>query len=100
MLQSQAIQLLCLRSDYTEADLREAYVKAVKLAHPDTSLVLAAGRTRPLAELMAARDLLMKRFEPELPDCNTCKGKGVIQGLSKFGTTCKTCQGSGRNTRR
>lgn len=96
MLRTEALRILGLKDGHTEDELRAAYVSAVKANHSDTG-----GDGTQVARLKRAKDFLAKRFEPvdALPECPRCKGKGVILGLSKFGTTCKVCQGTGRNTR-
>lgn len=98
MLRTEALRILGLRDDHDEATLRAAYAEKLKAEHPDTS---GDDRARGMAQLRKAKDFLAARFkEVSLPECEPCKGKGVIMGLSKFGTTCKACQGTGRNTRR
>lgn len=96
MLRSEALRILGLKDDHSEQQLRDAYSAAVKSNHSDTG-----GDGTQVAKLKKAKDFLMQRFATvQLDDCDNCKGLGVIKGLSKFGTTCKTCQGTGRNLRR
>lgn len=97
MLRTEALRILGLKDDHSEQQLREAYAAAVKSNHSDTG-----GDGSQVTKLRKAKDFLMQRFATPaaLPECEPCKGKGVIMGLSKFGTTCKACQGTGRNTRR
>lgn len=97
MLRAEALRILGLKDKHTEEELRSAYVAAQKADHPDQG-----GSGTQTASLKKAKDFLMQRFATpaDLPTCEPCKGRGVIKGLSKFGTTCKACQGTGRNTRR
>lgn len=96
MLRTEALRILGLRDDHDEATLRSAYVDAVKAAHPDLS---GDEKSRRVATLRRAKDFLYMRFREALPPCEACKGKGIVKGLSKFGTTCKACQGTCVNTR-
>lgn len=98
VLRSEALRLLGLRDDHDEAALRAAYAEKLKAQHPDTG---GDDHARSVARLRKAKDFLAARFkEASLPACEPCKGKGVIKGLSKFGTTCKACQGTGLGLRR
>lgn len=95
MLAEEALRALGMKTCLSEDELRAAYTDAVKRSHPDQ------GGDGDVAKLKRAKDFLMKRFTAStLPVCEPCKGKGVIKGLSKFGTTCKACQGTGRDTRK
>lgn len=103
MLRSEALRILGLEEGHSEQQMRDAYAAAVKRAHPDSGCVADGdAQRRVLDKAKKAKDFLAQRFkEPSsIPECEPCKGKGVIKGLSKFGTTCKACQGTGRDTRK
>lgn len=100
MLRSEALRILKLPDVHDAEAVRSAFAEAVKRTHPDVGTVGDFNAAYALARAKKARDLLIKRFDDTvLPTCPSCAGKGVIQGLSKFGTTCKTCRGTGVNTR-
>lgn len=97
MLRTEALRVLGLAENHDENDLRRAYASAVRLAHPDTG----GDRTaHDVDRLKKAKDVLAARFAEDNGEaCVPCKGKGTIMGISKFGSTCKACGGTGRAKR-
>ena len=82
----------------TENDLSLAFARAVKLSHPDNGGDLEKAKLS-LDRAKKARDKLRSYIgEDNSVDgqCKPCKGKGVIMGLSRFGSQCPTCKGTGR----
>lgn len=102
MNRREACTVLGLAESHTEEELRAAYVRGCKLAHPD-----AGGSATDFHDVKAAYDLLKAETQvpPELQrfrrDCPTCGGEGYLvlqsgrpgaRGLRK---RCPTCNGEG-----
>lgn len=82
---SDARQLLGLVNGYTVDDVRFAFSRAVKAAHPD-----AGGTGGDMTKLRDARDLLLGAKKT----CVPCKGRGRI--LGRMGSVmCSRCNGDG-----
>lgn len=83
----------------TENEVRLAFARAVKLAHPDTG---GKGNDESvnIDRAKKARDKLIAYVgdgeNPVDGSCKPCKGTGTIMGLSRFGSQCPTCKGTGR----
>lgn len=65
------------------ADLRVAYARELRDAHPDTGRNPNPAR---IPQLKAARDCLLSIIEDEKNACKLCGGSGYIQGLR-----CSAC---------
>lgn len=98
----QAARVLDVRlKGLTQEAVRAAYVAALKKTHPDVADNAAQPARFPFDKLREAKDTLLRIVAEtdELPQCPRCAGRGVIMGLSKFGSTCKECQGTGKRAR-
>ncbi len=102
MTPEQALTVLSLDQDFTDQELRNAYLAACKAAHPD-----AGGSATDFHDVKAAYDLL--KDTPSGPEiiprfrraCPTCEGEGFIMlrggrlGSAGLRKRCPSCNGSG-----
>lgn len=77
----------------SEEQIRAAFTKAVRGAHPDTAEGYD-GTGVEIAQLQAARDTLLAGLNQgqEIP-CKMCGGSGRVG--TGFGSTCTACRGEG-----
>lgn len=93
MNRDQALALLGLQDGAPAPAVRAAYATAVRASHPDTADGQPSGI--PIAELKAARDLLLAGVATR--PCKVCGGVGSIRG--RLGAvTCTSCRGTGDET--
>lgn len=86
MTHDQACEVLGLgKRPFEEWDVKDAWRKAVKAAHPDL------GGDGDIGRLNAAREVLLQPYG----QCEFCSGTGVVRS-SRWGfTDCTQCDGTG-----
>lgn len=96
MTLDEALRALGVTSPFTDADVRAAFSRALRLAHPDIGGGAADAATN-IARAQRARTLLMSIVAGDAP-CRTCKGAGSVRGSFAM-RVCTDCNGSGKDVR-
>lgn len=100
MIFTEARRVLGLHAtaELKENDIRIAFARCVRLAHPDVGGG-KSGETENMARYTTAKDTLLRLVgEQDLNDgtCMACKGTGSVRG-TLFNVVCKSCKGSGKD---
>jgi len=89
-----ATQLLGLSVENpTSAQIRAAFAKQAKLAHPDTYDDPAILRVS-IRDLQMARDVLLECVATQNSTCTMCRGVGKVRGKVGW-CRCDACGGKG-----
>lgn len=94
MKRAEAAAILHCREEPTEAELRQAFGKAMLAAHPDTG---DAGSVLTIMRIKEARDVLERVVKGLGAPCKLCGGRGMIR--NGFGAQpCQQCAGTGEQS--
>jgi DnaJ-class molecular chaperone len=83
MLLNEALVILGLPMPYNEADVKEAFRRRVKIAHPDVATG-SAHHLYTVAKLTMAKRIALRAL------CETCNGKGMVSTMGRA-VRCPAC---------